>query len=79
MLLREVNRVRKVAGRNQLSDEILPLRRRVIRPVEERVRQSPVPCRRTKHALRLLVGMAVSMVLVILRLRLVLGIAMFVT
>ena len=35
MMLREVNRVRKVAGRKQLSDEILPLRRRVVRPFEE--------------------------------------------
>ena len=34
MMLREVNRVRKVAGRKQLSHEILPLRRRVIRPFE---------------------------------------------
>jgi len=42
MLLREVNRVRKVAGRKQLPHEILPLRRRVVRPFEERVRQSPV-------------------------------------
>lgn len=35
MMLREVNRVRRVAGRKQLSDEILPLRRRVVRPFEE--------------------------------------------
>lgn len=35
MLLREVNRVRKVAGRKQLPHEILPLRRRVIRPFEK--------------------------------------------
>lgn len=38
MMLREVNRVRKVAGRKQLSDEILPLRRRVVRPFEELAR-----------------------------------------
>ncbi len=40
MMLREVNRVRKVAGRKQLSDEILPLRRRVVRPFEELAQHS---------------------------------------
>ena len=35
LMLREVNRVRKVAGRKQLPSEILPLRRRVVRPFEE--------------------------------------------
>jgi len=32
MMLREVNRVRKVAGKTQLPVEILPLRRRVVQP-----------------------------------------------
>jgi hypothetical protein len=32
MMLREVNRVRKVAGKRQLPSEILPLRRKVVRP-----------------------------------------------
>ncbi len=32
LLLREVNRVRKVAGKRPLPTEILPLRRRVVRP-----------------------------------------------
>jgi len=31
-MLREVNRVRKVAGRKQLPSEILPLRRKVVKP-----------------------------------------------
>lgn len=35
LMLREVNRIRKLAGRKQLSHEILPLRRRVIRPFED--------------------------------------------
>ena len=32
MILREVNRVRKVAGKSQLPSDILPLRRRVVQP-----------------------------------------------
>jgi len=32
MMLREVNRVRKVAGKKQLPSEILPLRRKVVKP-----------------------------------------------
>lgn len=32
MIFREVNRIRKVAGKKQLPTEILPLRRRVVRP-----------------------------------------------
>lgn len=32
LMLREVNHVRKVAGKKQLPHEILPLRRRVVRP-----------------------------------------------
>lgn len=38
MVLREVNRLRKQAGKKQLPSEILPLRRRVVRPF------SDVPC-----------------------------------
>lgn len=34
MMLREVNRVRKTGGRRLLSAEILPLRRKVVRPFE---------------------------------------------
>lgn len=34
LILREVNRVRKVAGKRQLSHEILPLSRKVVRPFE---------------------------------------------
>jgi hypothetical protein len=34
LMLREVNRVRKVAGRKPLPTEILPLRRRVVRPFQ---------------------------------------------
>lgn len=37
LMLREVNRVRKVAGKKQLPVEILPLRRRVVRPFEQRL------------------------------------------
>ncbi len=32
LMLREINRIRKVAGKKQLPTEILPLRRRVVRP-----------------------------------------------
>ncbi len=32
MMLRDVNRVRKVAGKPEVSSELLPLRRRVVRP-----------------------------------------------
>ncbi len=32
MILREVNRVRKRAGKSPLPTEVLPLRRRVVRP-----------------------------------------------
>lgn len=32
LMLREVNRIRKVAGRRQLPADILPLRRRVVKP-----------------------------------------------
>jgi len=35
MMLREVNRVRKQAGKKPLPTEILPLRRRVVRPFSE--------------------------------------------
>ena len=35
MMLREVNRVRKLAGKSQLPTEVLPLRRRVVRPFEK--------------------------------------------
>jgi hypothetical protein len=35
IMLREVNRVRKQAGKKQLPTEILPLRRRVVRPFSE--------------------------------------------
>ncbi len=38
MILREVNRVRKLAGKRQLPAEILPLRRRVVRPFERSTR-----------------------------------------
>lgn len=40
LMLREVNRVRKVAGKRQLSDEILPLRRKVVRPFAGSICQS---------------------------------------
>jgi hypothetical protein len=36
LMLREVNRVRKIAGKGQLPCEILPLRRKVVRPYETR-------------------------------------------
>lgn len=36
LMLREVNRVRKVAGKRPLPTEILPLRRKVVRPFENR-------------------------------------------
>jgi hypothetical protein len=36
LLLREVNRIRKVAGKKQIPTEVLPLRRRVVRPFEQR-------------------------------------------
>ena len=36
-MLREVNRVRKEAGRRPLPSEILPLRRKVVRPFEDAV------------------------------------------
>ena len=39
ILLREVNRVRKAAGKKQLPSDILPLRRRVVRPFEKRKQQ----------------------------------------
>jgi len=34
MMLREINRVRKVSGKKQLPAEVLPLRRKVVRPFE---------------------------------------------
>lgn len=36
LMLREVNRVRKQAGKRQLPHEILPMRRKVVRPFEPR-------------------------------------------
>lgn len=36
-MLQEVNKVRKTAGRQPLSSEFLPLRRKVVRPFEHRV------------------------------------------
>ncbi|WP_158230937.1 hypothetical protein [Rhodopirellula bahusiensis] len=39
ILLRDVNRVRKLAGRKQLPTEILPLRRRVVRPFDSQAWQ----------------------------------------
>ncbi|QDT13463.1 hypothetical protein [Planctomycetes bacterium K23_9] len=35
MILREVNRLRKLAGKQQLPVEVLPLRRRVVRPFSQ--------------------------------------------
>ncbi len=35
IILRKVNRIRKIAGKRQLPIEILPLRRRVVRPFSE--------------------------------------------
>ena len=46
MMLREVNRVRKVAGRKQLPHEILPLRRRVVRPFQAREPAASAPANR---------------------------------
>jgi len=36
LLLREVNRIRKTAGKKQIPTEVLPLRRRVVRPFDQR-------------------------------------------
>ena len=40
MLLREVNRVRKTSGKKKLPSEILPLRRRVVRPFGKRKQET---------------------------------------
>jgi len=41
MILREINRIRKLAGKQQLPVEVLPLRRRVVRPFERTMERSP--------------------------------------
>ncbi len=43
MMLRRVNNVRKVAGKKQLSSDILPLRRSVVRPFESTAHESRSP------------------------------------
>lgn len=43
MLLREVNRLRKTAGKRPIPAEVLPLRRRVVRPFEAQDRAQPHP------------------------------------